>query len=46
VDDGDLVDRVRELVATGVAKKAAIAQVAEAADVPKKRVYQAVLDAG
>lgn len=45
-DDADLVGRVRALVATGVTKKAAIAQVAAAADVPKRRVYQAVLDAG
>jgi 16S rRNA (cytidine1402-2'-O)-methyltransferase len=45
-DDAALVERVRALVATGVAKKAAIAQVAEAAQVPKRRVYQAVLDAG
>jgi 16S rRNA (cytidine1402-2'-O)-methyltransferase len=44
--DDELVARVRELVATGVVKKEAIAQVAAAAGVPKKRVYQAVLDAG
>jgi 16S rRNA (cytidine1402-2'-O)-methyltransferase len=46
VTDDDLVVRVRELVATGVAKKTAIAEVAAAAGVPKRRVYQAVLDAG
>jgi 16S rRNA (cytidine1402-2'-O)-methyltransferase len=46
LSDEDLVDRVRELVATGVAKKAAIAGVAAAAGVQKRRVYQAVLDAG
>jgi 16S rRNA (cytidine1402-2'-O)-methyltransferase len=45
-DDGELVALVRDLVATGVPKKAAIAQVAGAAGVPKRRVYQAVLDAG
>jgi 16S rRNA (cytidine1402-2'-O)-methyltransferase len=46
LSDEDLVDRVRELVATGAAKKAAIAEVAAAAGVRKRRVYQAVLDAG
>jgi 16S rRNA (cytidine1402-2'-O)-methyltransferase len=44
--DEELVARVRELVATGAAKKAAIAEVAAAAGVPKRRVYQAVVDAG
>jgi 16S rRNA (cytidine1402-2'-O)-methyltransferase len=44
--DEELVARVRELVTTGTAKKAAIAEVATAAGVPKRRVYQAVLDAG
>jgi 16S rRNA (cytidine1402-2'-O)-methyltransferase len=44
--DEELVARVRELVATGEAKKAAIAEVAVAAGVPKRRVYQAVVDAG
>ena len=43
--DAELVERVRALIATGVAKKAAIAEVAAAADVPKREVYQAVLDA-
>lgn len=42
----DLVARVRDLLATGVTKKDAIAQVAVAAGVPKKVVYQAVVDAG
>jgi 16S rRNA (cytidine1402-2'-O)-methyltransferase len=44
--DDELVVRVRELVASGTAKKAAIAEVAVAAGVPKRRVYQAVVDAG
>jgi 16S rRNA (cytidine1402-2'-O)-methyltransferase len=46
VGDGELAERVLALIATGAAKKAAIARVAEAAGVPKRRVYQAVLDAG
>jgi 16S rRNA (cytidine1402-2'-O)-methyltransferase len=46
VSDEELVARVRELVATGAAKKAAIAEVASAAGVPKRRVYQAVVEAG
>jgi 16S rRNA (cytidine1402-2'-O)-methyltransferase len=46
LSDDELVTRVRSLVATGVVKKAAIAEVAAAAGVPKRRVYQAVLDAG
>jgi 16S rRNA (cytidine1402-2'-O)-methyltransferase len=46
VDDADLVARVRELVSTGTRKKDAIGQVAVAAGVPKRRVYQAVVDAG
>jgi 16S rRNA (cytidine1402-2'-O)-methyltransferase len=45
VDDDELVGRVRALVATGVPRKNAIAQVASNAGVPKRRVYQAVLDA-
>jgi 16S rRNA (cytidine1402-2'-O)-methyltransferase len=44
--DEELVARVRALVATGEGKKAAIAEVAVAAGVPKRRVYQAVVDAG
>jgi 16S rRNA (cytidine1402-2'-O)-methyltransferase len=41
----DLVRRVRDLIATGVGKKEAIATVAAAAQVPKREVYQAVVDA-
>lgn len=44
--DAELVARVRELVATGVRRKQAIKAVARAADLPKRRVYQAVVDAG
>ena len=40
----ELATRVRGLIATGVTKKAAISQVAEAARVPKREVYQAVVD--
>jgi 16S rRNA (cytidine1402-2'-O)-methyltransferase len=46
VTDEELVRRVRQLVSTGTAKKVAIAEVAAAAGVPKRRVYQAVVDAG
>jgi 16S rRNA (cytidine1402-2'-O)-methyltransferase len=42
----ELVTRVRELVATGTTKKTAIAEVATATGVPKREVYQAVVDAG
>jgi 16S rRNA (cytidine1402-2'-O)-methyltransferase len=42
VTDAELVDRVRALLTTGMDRKAAIAQVAEAAQVPKRRVYAAV----
>jgi 16S rRNA (cytidine1402-2'-O)-methyltransferase len=42
----ELVGRVRELMATGLDKKQAIAAVAEAAGRPKREVYQAVVDAG
>lgn len=45
-DDAALVERVRALIATGVPKKAAIAEVAGASGVPKREVYQAVVDAG
>ena len=41
----ELVGRVRDLIATGSSKKEAIAAVAVAAKVPKRDVYQAVLDA-
>ena len=44
--DEELVQRVRALIATGVAKKDAIVEVAVAAGVPKRVVYQAVVDAG
>ena len=40
----ELADRVREMVATGVTRKEAIAAVAAAAGLPKRDVYQAVLD--
>lgn len=46
VTTAELVRRVRDLIATGMAKKAAIAAVAEVAGVPKREVYQAVVDAG
>ncbi len=46
VTSADLVRRVRDLIATGVSKKEAIATVAGAAGVPKRDVYQAVVDAG
>ena len=45
LSEAELVERVRALVATGAAKKAAIAEVARVAGVPKRTVYQAVLDA-
>ena len=44
-DADELAQRVRELVATGVSRKEAIAAVAVAAARPKREVYQAVLDA-
>lgn len=44
--DGELLDRVRALVATGVPRKQAIADVARTAGVPKREVYQLVVDAG
>jgi 16S rRNA (cytidine1402-2'-O)-methyltransferase len=42
----DLVARVRALVATGLTKKSAIADVAAATGTPRREVYQAVIDAG
>lgn len=45
IADEELVSRVRGLVAEGMSKKDAIAQIASAAGLPKKRVYQALLDA-
>ena len=46
VTDAEVVDRVRALIATGVRKKDAIAEVAGAVDRPKRDVYQLVVDAG
>jgi 16S rRNA (cytidine1402-2'-O)-methyltransferase len=46
VGDAALVTQVRDAVAGGTSKKEAIAEVARAAGVPKRRVYQAVVDAG
>ena len=46
VDDEEAVRRVRELIATGVSKKEAIASVAERTGRPKREIYQAVVDAG
>lgn len=46
LDDTELVGRVRELIATGMSKKDAIAEVARAVGRPKREVYQAVVDAG
>jgi 16S rRNA (cytidine1402-2'-O)-methyltransferase len=46
VDDDTLVERVRALIATGVARNTAIADVARAAGVPRGRVYDAVVVAG
>lgn len=44
--DAELAERVRALIEAGTDKRTAIARVAEDADVPKRHVYQAVLDAG
>ena len=41
----ELAGRVRGLIASGMDKKAAIAEVAKVTGVPKREVYQAVLDA-
>jgi 16S rRNA (cytidine1402-2'-O)-methyltransferase len=46
VGDAALVARVSDAVAGGTSRKEAIAEVARAAGVPKRRVYQAVVDAG
>lgn len=46
VADDEVVARVRELVATGLTRKAAISQVASAVGRPKREIYQAVVDAG
>jgi 16S rRNA (cytidine1402-2'-O)-methyltransferase len=45
-DAVQLAARVRELIATGVDRKEALTAVAKAAGVPRREVYQAVLDAG
>lgn len=45
VTDVDLAERVRALVATGRSKKEAIAEIATSAGMPKRRVYQAVVEA-
>lgn len=45
VTESELAARVQALIATGVAKKDAITQVAKAAGVPKRVVYDAVLGA-
>lgn len=42
VDDATLVARVRDLIATGVARNAAVAAVARSAGVARSRVYDAV----
>ena len=44
VSPADLAARVRELIATGVDRKQALSAVAKAAGVPRRDVYQAVLD--
>jgi 16S rRNA (cytidine1402-2'-O)-methyltransferase len=41
---GDLAERVRDLIASGVHRKEAIARVADAAGIPKREVFQAVVD--
>jgi 16S rRNA (cytidine1402-2'-O)-methyltransferase len=45
VDDATLVDRVRELIATGMSRNRAVAMVARAAGVARGRVYDAVVAA-
>jgi 16S rRNA (cytidine1402-2'-O)-methyltransferase len=45
-EDHDLVARVADRIAAGSTKKDAIAEVARRAGVPKRTVYQAVLDRG
>jgi 16S rRNA (cytidine1402-2'-O)-methyltransferase len=46
LDDAALVERVTAAIDTGASKKDAIAEVARATGVPKRTVYQAVVDAG
>jgi 16S rRNA (cytidine1402-2'-O)-methyltransferase len=43
VDDEELARRVRDLLAVGVDRKAAVRRVAEAAGVPRRRVYDATV---
>jgi 16S rRNA (cytidine1402-2'-O)-methyltransferase len=45
LDDAELVERVRGLIATGMAKNAAIAAVARATGAPRARVYDATVAA-
>ncbi|MDQ3931847.1 MAG: 16S rRNA (cytidine(1402)-2'-O)-methyltransferase [Actinomycetota bacterium] len=45
-DPGDLADEVSRRVKAGTSKKSAIAEVAAEAGVPKRDVYQAVVEAG
>ncbi|MDP8960386.1 MAG: 16S rRNA (cytidine(1402)-2'-O)-methyltransferase [Actinomycetota bacterium] len=45
-EPGELAEEVRRRVVTGTSKKSAIAEVAAEAGVPKREVYQAVVDAG
>jgi 16S rRNA (cytidine1402-2'-O)-methyltransferase len=42
LDDADLVARVRDLIATGLARNAAVAAVSRATGAPRSRVYDAV----
>ena len=44
-DDAELVGRVRELIATGMARNAAVATVARATGVSRRRVYDATVAA-
>lgn len=46
VRTSELAEEVRRRIAAGTSKKAAIAAVASEAGVPKREVYQAVVDAG
>jgi 16S rRNA (cytidine1402-2'-O)-methyltransferase len=46
LDDAELVDRVRGLIATGMARNAAVAAVARATGLPRGRVYDATVRAG
>ena len=46
VTDAEILDRVRTLLATGLDRRAAIARVAQAAGIPKRRVYNAVTQSG